>query len=98
MDLDHRETIIEILAKLLLCDRGPEVFVGGSYDANIDFPRRQRADTQDFLILQYAQQLGLRAQWHVTDLIQENGALVGVFKKPRFILLGARECAANVAE
>ena len=55
---------------------------------HIHLARRQRPDPQHFLILQSAQQFGLRAERHVADFVQKNRALIGEFEQPHLILRG----------
>jgi hypothetical protein len=50
--------------------------MGGSYDAHVHFLRSYAAQAFEFTLLQYAQQLGLQLQRNITDLIQEECALI----------------------
>ena len=58
----------------------------------------ERSDALHFLVLQNAQQLGLRGQRHIADLIQEQRAAVGVLEQPGLVVGGAGEGALDVAE
>lgn len=56
------------------------------------------AQAAEFLILQNLQQLGLQADIHVSDFIQQQGAAVGHFEDAGFALESSGEGAALVTE
>ena len=60
--------------------RGGQVGIGGGEDADIDPPRRGRADGSDLAILQDAQELGLERGRHVADFVQEERAAVSLLE------------------
>ncbi|MPN54862.1 hypothetical protein SDC9_202540 [bioreactor metagenome] len=49
-------------------------------------------------LLQHAQQLGLQADRHVTDLVEKQGASLCGSKQPRMASGCAAECTADMAE
>src|SRR5579863_3476301 len=73
-NLDHLDSIIEVLAKATLSHHRFEVLVGRGDDAHIRRERLIAADSLEALLLDDAQQLRLRLQVHVADLIEEEGA------------------------
>ena len=76
-DLDHLQAVVQVLAEAPLLDLGLEVAMGRRDDANVDLDRRVAADPLEGVLLQDAEDLGLRLRGHVADLVQEEGALVG---------------------
>jgi hypothetical protein len=73
-----RQAEIEVLAEVAGFDLGLEIRIGGREHTHVhlEFPgcpqRHQRAT------FQHPQQLGLQPRRHVTDLIQEQGASIGI--------------------
>ena len=68
---DDVESVVEILAKLLLLDRAREIDVARRDHAHIDFAHTAATERTDFAFLQHAQQAGLHGERHVTDLVEE---------------------------
>ena len=56
------------------------------------------ADALEALLLQHAQQLGLRGGRHVADLVEEQRAAVGLLEPADAAAIGAGEGALLVAE
>ena len=98
LDLHHRKPVIQILAKMFFGDGGAQIVIGGRDHAHIHLARGQRSHALHFLVLQHAQQLGLRRQRHVADFVQEQRAAVSVFEQSGFIVRRAGERPPHVAE
>lgn len=81
LDVDHVEPVIEVLPEFALLDLLPEVPVGGCNDAHVHMKRLGAADPGDLSLLDDPQQLDLQVQIQLSDLVQEQGALVGQLKK-----------------
>ena len=75
-DGDDVQAIEEILAEAAGADFLGEVLVRRGDHAHVDLDDGGRADRLDFPFLQHAQHLGLRAQRHVADLVEEDRAAV----------------------
>ena len=97
-DRDHVQPEEQVLAKGALVDLLLEVLVGGGDHAHVDLDRLLRADPLDLALLQHAQQLRLRAQAHVADLVEEERAAVGLLELADLLRGGAGERALLVAE
>src|SRR5271157_5451099 len=97
-DLDHIEAIVKVLAEALLPDRLFEALVGGRDDARIDLQSLRAADSLEGLVLQKAQQLGLKFGREVADLVEKNRAALRSLEPAGFVLDRASERAADVAE
>ena len=75
-----------------------QVAVGGGDDAHVDLDRALGADRVDLAFLQGAQQLDLHVQRQLADLVQEQGAAVGLLELAQVLVGGAGEAALLVAE
>ncbi len=71
------EPVEEVLAEVPLGDRRAEVDVGGGEDPHVDLDRLL-AERHHLALLQHPQQLGLEGQRQVADLVEEEGAAVGL--------------------
>ena len=71
---------IQVFAEFALLDGLFQIFVGGCNHAHIQIDGGFTTQTVEFFLLQHAQQFGLQVHWHFTNLVQENGATVGLFK------------------
>ena len=98
LEFDHVEAVIEVLAEpagrhLLL-----QVAVGGDDDAHVHADRLLAADPLQFVLLEHAQQLGLHGRRGLADLVEEQGAAVGLDEAALAAAVGAGEGAPLVAE
>ena len=60
--------------------------------------RARAAEPLELVLLQHAQDLGLRVRAHVADLVEEQRAAVGLLEAADALLVGAGERALLVAE
>ena len=79
-------------------DRFVEVAVGGGDDADIDLDRLGAADAVDLALLDGAQQLGLQADVHLADFVEQQRAAVGFLELADAAGDGAGEGALLMAE
>ena len=79
-------------------DLAVQVGVGRREDADVDPARARGADALELARLEHAQQLGLQAERHVGDLVEEERAAVGELEAPDAVGLGVGEGALHVAE
>ena len=98
LDVKDVETIEEVGAELPFLDEQLEVLVGGGDDAEIDLDGLVAADAHDLALLQDAQQVGLRLEADVADLVEEDRAAFGDFELALLAVLRSGECAFLVAE
>ena len=54
----------------------------GADQADIDRQRLQRAERPDLAIFQHPQQPGLQGERHIADLVEKQGAAVGLHDQP----------------
>src|SRR5450432_149373 len=72
--------------------------MSGGNDANVNFARAERADALDLLVLQYAQQLGLSAHWHIANFIKKQRSLVCVLSQTTLVLVCSGKSSAYMAK
>ena len=73
--------------------------MGGGDHAHIDLLRARGADGQHLALGQHAQQPRLQGERHVADLVEEEGAAVGLLDEPALALAGrAGEASRQMAE
>ena len=88
----------QILAELSGGNRVLQVAVGRRDQAHVDVLGARRAHALDLAGLEHAQQLGLLANRHVADLVEEDGAVVGQLEAPDAIHAGVGKGALHVSE
>src|SRR5690606_30340743 len=67
-------------------------------DAHVDAPRARLTDATDLPRLERAEQLGLKLDGELADLVEEHRTAVGRLERAHAIAVGAGEGAAHVAE
>ena len=95
---EHVETIVEIFAEPAGGDFLAQPAVGGRQHPQLQRDGGAAAQAFDLALLQYPQQFRLQAERHFGDLIQQQGAALGLFKLSRVRGVRAGEGAALVAE
>ena len=98
VDADDVQPVEEVLAEPALLHLVLQVDVGGGDDAHVDLDRLHAAQAHELALLHHAQQLGLRLERDVADLVEEDAALVGELEQALLRVDGAGERALDVAE
>src|SRR5207245_8440831 len=75
-----------------------QIFICRRDDAHIHSYARWGADGLEALLFENSQNLGLRFQGHVTDLVEEQCAAVGEFKFPLLGIAGSGKRSLGVPE
>ena len=75
--VEHLEAEVEVLAEAPLLHHLPQVAMGGGDDPHVHLLRAVGAEALDLAELEEAQQLGLRLDGDLADLVEEQGAAVG---------------------
>ena len=96
--MDHVEAVIQVFAETAFFHEGKQIDVRGRDDAHIDFNLFGAAQAHEFAFLNDAQQLRLRFRTDGGNFVEEDGALIGDFKKSLFRGNRAGEGAADVPE
>src|SRR5262249_3106956 len=89
---------IEIRTELAALDQRRQVAVCRADDAHVHRHRARRAYRQDLAVLEDAEELGLRIEGHVADLVEEERAALGAPNEPLVRAVGAREAPPLVTE
>src|SRR5512146_204497 len=96
--IEDIEAIEQIFAKAALPDRQGEVDIGCNDDARIDLNGPRAADPVDRVLLQKAQQMALKLERQIADIVKEDRAAVGGFEPADAALRCAGEGALLVTE
>src|SRR6202043_824773 len=75
-----------------------QVLVGGRNNANIGARCPRAADCLELTLLQDAEQLGLKLQWHVSNFIEEQSAAIRQREAADMRIDGARKGSTFVSE
>ena len=98
MDVKHVEAIVQVVTKFPARDCLLRSFVGGRKDAHIHGSLYLAAEAAQFVVLQNAQKLCLRAHGHFADLVQQEGTAFGKLETSGAAFEGAGESAFFVAK
>ena len=82
----------------MLAHELPEILVGRRHHPHVDPDGLGATQTLELLLLQGAQQLGLKFQRHVANLVQKERAAIRHLKSPLGLRPRSREGASFVAE
>ena len=74
------DSVIEVFTKKVLLYVIFQIFIGGDDEPDIHFHYFFAAHGVEFSFLKHPQQLGLNPEGHISDLIQKEGALMGLGK------------------
>jgi len=88
LNLHHREAVVKVLPKTPLGDGGAQIVICRGNDARIDL-MRSRSHTLHLLVLQDPQELRLGAEWHISNLVQEQRASMRMLKQTGLVLRGS---------
>src|SRR5262245_10995998 len=97
-ELEDLETMIEIAAKALLGNGEREILTRSGYEARIEPGCALSADFAQFTIFQNSEQLGLHAARQLTDLIEKEGATVGLLEQAAMRLQRTREGTSHMTK
>ncbi len=79
-DHHHGEAVVEVLPEFALLHQLIELLVCGGDHAGVEGDAPVAPHPRKFPFLEHAEQFRLHLQWHVADLIEENGAVRGEFQ------------------
>ena len=97
-DGEYVQAVEEVITKAPLSDRGTQVAMRGRNHAHIHVCSAHGAYPTHLALLQHAQQALLQSQTHVTDLIEQQSAVMRGFDQPRLVGERAGKRATYVAE
>ena len=94
---DDVESVVQIFPETALAHGGAQVLVGGRNQAQVNLGC-SAAQALHLTLLQHAQQLDLHVGWDFADLVEKQGAAVGLQEAAVVTLDGPGERPAFVAE
>ena len=97
-DRERVDAVVEILAEARVADELIERPVGRRDQAEVHLDRGVAAEPLEAALLEHAQQLGLRDERHVADLVEEERAVVGELEAAGLAIVRAGERPFLVAE
>ncbi|GIW39702.1 MAG: hypothetical protein KatS3mg076_0279 [Candidatus Binatia bacterium] len=97
-DRDDVQAVVEVRPKTPRRHFLLEVLVRRGHDPHVHVDRAGRAEGQDFLFLDGAQELDLQRQGDFRDLVEKQRSAFRCLEDPLVVLDGARESAPPVAE
>ena len=97
-DRERVDAVVEVFAEAAVAHELLERPVGRRDQPEVDRDRLVAAEPLEAALLEHAQQLGLRDQRHVADLVEEQRAVVGELEAARLAIVRAGERALFVAE
>src|ERR1035438_8187020 len=80
VDVDDLDAVVQILPEGALGDFGFQILIGRRQKAHVDGDGTVAAHAFQDALLQHAENLGLRGEAEVADLVQEQGASVGLLE------------------
>ena len=92
------QTVVEIFTELSFADPFGQIMVGGSDHPYIDLDGGGVTDPFKFTFLEHPQQTHLHGRRNVADLVQEDGAAVGLLETAGLVGDGTGEGPLDVAE
>src|SRR5690606_16390349 len=98
MNTDHVESMEQVLAEQVLADQRLQVLVGGRNNADIHLDGHMSSDPVELSVGEHSQQTCLGFCRHVSDLIQEQCAAVGLLEAAGALRGGTGEGAFLVTE
>src|SRR5690606_11853812 len=98
LDREHAEPEVEILAEAALLDLAAQIAVRRGDDPHVDLARLLLADALERAFLDHAQELALKLERDLADLVEEEGASVRKLEAADAVAQRAGERALHVAE
>ena len=98
LDLHDADSIVEVLAKLPLCDEALEILMGRADDADVGAERLPPTDALERALLQEAKELALYVVRQISDLVEEQRAALRHLDLAGHATISARERPALVTE
>src|SRR5438876_3568995 len=97
-DSEFVQTVVDILAEPTRMHLSPEGDIRGGDDPHVHRERPLAAERLHLSFLQRTQELRLRGEGKVDNLVEEKGSALGKLELPRLSLIGAGERALLIAE
>src|SRR5258707_6745113 len=92
------QAVVQVLAEATLADGTLQVDVGRAEHPHVDLDRAVAAHRLEAAVLQDPQQLGLKLQGQLADLVEEQGAPVRHLEAPLPVAIRAGESALDLTD
>ena len=97
-DLDDVQAVVEVFTELMRPHGRLEVAIGGGDEPHVGADGLLAAHARELAVLEHVQQLGLKPQRHLADLVEQERALVRRLELSGFLPVGSGERALLVTE
>src|SRR5262249_30201646 len=97
-DLDDVQAVVQVLAELMRPHGRLEVAIGRGDEPHVRTDDLLAADARELAVLEHVQELGLKPQRHLTDLVEQQGALIRRLELPGLLAVGPGERSLLVTE
>src|SRR5262245_3164060 len=98
LDRKDAQPVVKVLAESSSFDLAEQIAIGRGDHAHIDRAGSVLADTFERSLLDHSQQLALKVEGNLADLVEKQRAAVGELKTPEAVPDCARERALHMAE
>ncbi len=98
VDLDHGEPVIQVQPEMPGFALGPQIPVRCGYDPHVQGQVLQPPAPPERALFQHPQELRLKTQVQLSDLVQEQGSSLGLFEQTFLAGFGVGERALFIAE
>src|SRR5262245_30611682 len=98
VELHHLQAVKEVLAEGAATDARSQIDVGRGDQTKVGPHESRAAEPPELALLEHAQQLGLRVERQVADLVEKERGAVGLLEDAGALGVRARERAALVTE
>jgi hypothetical protein len=97
-NLQDVEPVIEVLPEPARATKNLEILIRRADHPHVHMDGTAAAHRADLPFLEHPQELGLRGEGEISDLVEEEGAGVGLLEQPLAIPVGTGEGTADMAE
>src|SRR6202030_4654277 len=98
MQRTHVQAVAQITAEFFFFDATNQIAIGGGDQPHVHPDRLRASQALELLILQNAQQLGLQLQRNVSNLVEQQSALIRQFQPAELLAYRSSEGSFFVAE
>src|ERR1035437_37609 len=98
MQRENMQAVEQVTAEFFLFHRTNQIAIGGGDQPHVHMDRPRSSQAFKLLVLQNTQQLGLQLQRNISNLVEQQSALIRQFQPADFPIYGSRESSSFVAE
>src|SRR5215212_7565965 len=98
MDVKNVDAVEKVLAEPALLHPLPQIDIGGGDHTYVKLHRLHPADPVNLALLQHTEELGLELEGQIADLVEKDGAAMGLLEPADSHLARVGEGALDVSE